>query len=141
MTDDEIIKALNCHTGNISKRCQVCPYTIYGCYCLDHLHPDLLDLINRLINNAKKDNRIIELQDKKIAEQMAEIDRLQDYNENLLTVNTALSNEILEIKFEVIKELKDRLKGCKLQSTMDNSIVTMDIINKVLYEIIEPIEI
>ena len=48
MSDLEIVKALECHTGKVSKRCQVCPYTIYGCYCLDHLHPDLLDLINRL---------------------------------------------------------------------------------------------
>ena len=60
LTDKEIVKALECHTGKIGKRCQVCPYTIYGCYCLDHLHPDLLDLINRL--QADKQNLEIELQ-------------------------------------------------------------------------------
>ena len=39
-----------------------------------------------------------------INRQKVEIERLQDYNENLQTANTALSSEILEIKFEAIKE-------------------------------------
>lgn len=39
----------------------------------------------------------------------AEIERLQGYNENLQTANTALSNEILDIKSEVIKEFAERL--------------------------------
>ena len=45
-----------------------------------------------------------------INRQKAEIERLQDFNENLQTGNTALSNEILEIKSEAIKEFAERLK-------------------------------
>ena len=50
---------------------------------------DILDLINR---------------------QKAEIERLQNYNENLQTANIALSNEILEIKSEAIKEFAEQLR-------------------------------
>ena len=75
MTDNEIIKALECSPLN----------DIGGCRKID-----ALDLINR---------------------QKAEIDRLQGYNENLITANTALSNEILDIKSETIKEFANRLKG------------------------------
>ena len=56
---------------------------------IDSFSRETLDLINR---------------------QKAEIERLQDYNENLQTANTALSNEILEIKSEAIKEFAERLK-------------------------------
>lgn len=45
-----------------------------------------------------------------INRQKAEIERLQDYNENLQTANTALSNEILDSKSEAIKEFAERLK-------------------------------
>ena len=47
LTDSEIVKALECHLGVDKQRCKHCKYTEYGCYCLDRLHPDLLDLINR----------------------------------------------------------------------------------------------
>ena len=36
---------------------------------------------------------------------------MQDFNENLQTGNTALSNEILEIKSEAIKEFAERWKN------------------------------
>ena len=84
MTDNEIIKALEC--CYTSYDCEDCPY-----YCSDKDCPDLLmnalDLINR---------------------QKAEIEKLLDYNENLQTANTALSNEILETKSEAIKEFAER---------------------------------
>mgnify|MGYP006926042617 CR=1 FL=1 len=41
----------------------------------------------------------------------AESERWEDYNKNLLTANTALSNEILEAKTEAYKEFAERLKG------------------------------
>lgn len=54
MTNSEIIKSLRCHIGEDDKRCQICPYTTYGCYCLDHLHPDLLKLLDGQIAELKK---------------------------------------------------------------------------------------
>lgn len=42
--------------------------------------------------------------------QLAEIERLTDYNENLLTANTALSNEILDIRAEAVKEFAESVK-------------------------------
>lgn len=47
MTDNEIIKALECHIGKDDKRCKHCAYTIYGCNCLEKLLFALYDLINR----------------------------------------------------------------------------------------------
>lgn len=93
MTDNEIIKALECHTGKVSKRCQVCPYTIYGCYCLDHLHPDLLDLINR---------------------QKAEIERLKGWQDLLKAEKHSL------IKAEAVKEFAERLKATTMKCGIEH---------------------
>lgn len=87
MTDNEIIKALECCAKS---SCKNCPENCGSAMCLKNLVIDSLDLINS---------------------QQAEIERLQDFNENLQTGNTALSNEILEIKSEAIKEFAERLKG------------------------------
>ena len=45
----------------------------------------------------------------RIAELEAEVERLKGYNENLLTANTALSNELLEAKSEAYREFAERL--------------------------------
>lgn len=45
-----------------------------------------------------------------INRQQEEIERLKGYNENLQAANTALSNEIIEIKSEAVKEFAERLK-------------------------------
>lgn len=47
LTDEQIIKALECHIGKDDKRCEHCAYTIYGCDCLEKLHFALADLISR----------------------------------------------------------------------------------------------
>ena len=54
MTDNEIIKAWECHLGVDPQRCKHCKYTEYGFYCLDHLHADLLSLINRQQSTINK---------------------------------------------------------------------------------------
>ena len=91
MTDNEIKKALECCTYSLGVMCKKCPSktTLQGLGCRNKLSIATLGLINR---------------------QKAKIERLQDYNENLQTANTALSNEILEIKSEAIKEFAERLK-------------------------------
>ena len=94
MNDADIIKALECCFT--LGRCEDCPMYADGWFsqsrnaCRAKLMGDSLDLINR---------------------QKEEIERLQGYNENLLTANTALSNEILDIKSESIKEFAERLRN------------------------------
>lgn len=113
MTDNDVIKALECHTGKRSKRCQVCPYTIYGCYCLDHLHPDLLDLINR--QKAEIDSLKIELQARRNAANgyKAEVERLQGCVKTEAEVRAiakeTIRNQIQSIKAEAVKEFAARL--------------------------------
>ena len=119
MTDIEIMIALECHDGDV-ERCLRCPYrTSDDCHV--NLSNDALDLIKR---------------------QKAEIERLQGYNDNLLTANTALSNEILDIKFETIKEFAERLKERKYQSSDWSHgehpyVVEEDDINDILQELTE----
>lgn len=88
-TDNEIIKALECCIKNDLIQCKICPYYDMEQKCRRVLRNDVLDLLNR---------------------QRAEIERLSDYNANLQTANTSLSNEIFEIKSEAIKEFAERLK-------------------------------
>lgn len=54
-----------------------------------------------------------------INSQQAEIERLTEYNENLQTSNTALSNEILEAKLEAVREFAERLKETKFKHDND----------------------
>lgn len=54
-----------------------------------------------------------------INSQQAEIERLTEYNENLQTANTALSNEILEAKLEAAREFAERLKETKFKHDND----------------------
>lgn len=93
MNDNDIIKALeHCRIGKRENDCKKCP--LYGRVpaCVGYLTQDALALINR---------------------QKAEIERLTGYNENLQTANTALSNEILDIRNATIKEFEEKLKSHK----------------------------
>lgn len=75
ITDDEIINILSLCKEKHGRNCVSCSlYKESG--CVEKIASYALDLITCLKNEAKKDNRIIELQDKKIAEQKAEIERL-----------------------------------------------------------------
>ena len=94
MTDNEIIKALKCCSETTGSECSECPLLNVECSAYD-LYKLAFDLIHR---------------------QKEKIEMLQDFNENLQTGNTALSNEILEIKSEAIKEFADRLKEKKYKS-------------------------
>lgn len=90
MADNEIIKVLE-RRANFN--CEICSCNDENCEgdeCEKVISENILDLINR---------------------QKAEIERLKDYNENLQTANTALSNEILDIKSEAIREFAERLKA------------------------------
>ena len=96
MTDNEIIKALECCldiSPSTCKNCSLFNVTNSTMVCSKIATKFALDLINC---------------------QKAEIERLQGHNENLQTANTALSNEILDIKTEAVK-LKEKVSEDKVQ--------------------------
>jgi hypothetical protein len=49
MTDNEIIKALECCLAKslVDDKCEQCPYFVAGAYCMDKLFEDALDIIKR----------------------------------------------------------------------------------------------
>jgi hypothetical protein len=94
LTDNEIMKDLE--------------YKVKHMTSADYMFlPDILDIINRLRKDAEKDNRIIELQDKKIAEQKAEIERLHIEG---LQINEIFMDFVNKQKIEAMKEFAESLK-------------------------------
>lgn len=95
MTDNEIIKALECCTQQ--HKCNECPYLMeHHLVCNYHLYKDTLDLINR---------------------QQAEIDRLQAECGNQSVLWSKHFEGIFEtaketVKTEAIKEFAEMLKEC-----------------------------
>ena len=76
--------------------------------------------------------------------QKAEIERLTGYNENLQTANTALSNEIIDIRNATIKEFEEKLKSRKRRMCGNDNgglywdqAVLVDDIDRVLKEMTE----
>ena len=109
MTDNEIIKALECCRDAESVfDCQNCPYI--ECTnkkgCITELHGDILDLIKR---------------------QQAEIERLRNtVKTDFLTVTEKLKfsqSEIGDIRTEAIKEFAERLKS---ECFIDRGFAVMD---------------
>ena len=99
MTDNEIIKALECCSTSSAVQCRDCPYcgNNYEKHCAFALANDALDLINR---------------------QQAEIERL---NSDIITMENVIKNTFLEkagcdidplaeIKAEAIKEFAELIK-------------------------------
>lgn len=62
------------------------------------------------IEVLRDSNRVVRKAEEEITRQQAEIERLKGYNENLQAANIVLSNEIIEIKSEAVKEFAERLK-------------------------------
>ena len=124
-TDEEIIKALECCKNCCCKQCDEQPD-----------FQEAIDLINRQKTDIEKLN--IQLQElwKTASLYKAESEMWDNYNKNLLTANTALSNEILEAKAEAYKEFAERLKERKTQSTMDKRICTNEMIDNLLKEMV-----
>lgn len=88
MTDNEIIKALECCGFEYGNLCSVCPkYEKDNDFCQEELHNYALDIINR---------------------QKAEIERLK----GSVIVNNIMESQKIkrEAKFEAIKEFAERLK-------------------------------
>lgn len=110
LTDEEIVCTLKC--CGVYHSCDSCPFyedKVDGKDCLSYLQTYALDLINRQKSEIEKMN--IQLQElwNTASLYKAEGERWKDYNENLLTANTVLSNEILEAKEEAYKEFAEKL--------------------------------
>lgn len=92
MTDNEIVKALECCMGFDCKECPYCDDEAEE--CMGKLIVEALKLVNR---------------------QKAEIERLTYYNENLLCANSDIlgrhEDYIKEARIETIQEFAERLKA------------------------------
>ena len=87
MTENEIIKALECCGKPVNEECcSECPYHLGGQENCHKLIEDVIDLINR---------------------KQAEIERLQKVNDSFTDIGKLYS----EIKVEAIKEFAKRLKS------------------------------
>ena len=94
LTDNEIIKALECHIGKNPKRCELCAYTAYGCDCLEKLHFALSDLINR---QKAENERLHEV-----------INGLEEQSHKELLKFVALSEKYTDAKAEIERLQKEK---------------------------------
>ena len=104
MTDNEIIKALECCTQQAG--CSGCPFVISNEICSEALLQNTLDLINRLQDEKQALINGQETLQNTIVEQKAEIERLKHRKTELQIRNQELQHE----KSEAIKEFAERLK-------------------------------
>lgn len=105
MTDNEIIKALECCVTDDGDDCFQCPYgdIVYkpgNGGCVNRCHKDALDLINRQQAEIESLKQIIDEEDKKIL-------KLQ---KRIIFWREDLNYQPEKIKSEAIKEFAERLK-------------------------------
>ena len=107
MTDNEIIKALECCTDESYENCNECPYSIDAERCERmKLLEDILDLINH---------------------QKAEIERLKNEIQTTKDAYIMLQTKNEIIKSEAVKEFAERLKE-KSFKTIRNYGLTKDVV-------------
>ena len=93
MTDNEIIKALECCGFEYGNPCSVCPkYEKDNDFCQEELHNYALDLINR---------------------QQAEIERLKIENQSLRSAANSCKLHYNEARAEAVKEFVENVTYCK----------------------------
>ena len=114
LTDNEIIQILECCSVENCEGCKKDWSYVFQWDCMRHIMRFSLNLIKHLKETNEKNEKIIKLADKTIEKQEAEIERLQNYNDNLRCINTDLSNNLLyeveQAKSETIEELIKRVK-------------------------------
>lgn len=108
MTDNEIIKALEC-CSNAAYHCEECPFYVRKEDCEVELPEEALDIINRQKAEIERLEKELKAMRGAANSYKSELKKLNDYNLNLITANTALSNEILEIRTEATKEFAKAL--------------------------------
>lgn len=152
MTDNEIIKALEC--CSTAQNCTPCKYEpneyekgTVG--CCNELMKNAIDLIKRQQAEIAELSVLAEKNNDKLNSvidcQKAEIERLTGYNSNLVFANQGilhtLETEITKAKSEAITEFAERLKDMhKHNTTSVVSLVTLfGDINKMVKEMTEDI--
>ena len=120
MTDNDIIKALECCTVCSSiETCGECPYvecpTRKG--CVGEMVKDALDLINRLQYDVEIKESVIKTLFVDIDKKKAEIERLQNAYKQCAWERDIFLDELKTAKSEAIKEFAERLKE---EATVDD---------------------
>ena len=110
MTDNEIIKALECCRDCKCKDCPCHNKETDGCKELDE--QDILDLINRQKATIERQIKAIQEGYALIEKQKAEIERLKEERIERIRelTRTVYDKEIAEAKAEAIKEFAEKLK-------------------------------
>lgn len=86
MTDNEIVKALECCSTSSCKACSECPYHGYYGRCITKRNADIVDLINsQKEENSNLTSHLTSLQND-LTSAKAEVERLRKENE-ILSVN------------------------------------------------------
>lgn len=123
-TDEEIIETLErCSKGGGCFRCAMA--YMHSANCIRILETECLDLVNRQKSEIEELN--IQLRElwNMASLYKAESEIWEGYNENLLTANTVLSNEILEAKakaeVEAYEEFAERL--CEGKVSNDKTVI------------------
>ena len=106
MTDNEIIKALECCSQN--NGCETCPYCGIG-HCTELLPEDALGLINRQKAEIGRLNAEVKKQKGKIKIRELIIEKLKTSSNAYIDLMSD-SLGYLEIKAEAIKEFAEKLK-------------------------------
>lgn len=119
LTDEDVVEGLErCISTTTAKACAGCPFNKQNLCDKDQwaLERYALDLIKRQKAEIEKLN--IQLQGvwNMASLYKAESERWESYNENLLTANTSLSNEILASKTKAYKKFAKRLCEDRLQN-------------------------
>lgn len=106
MTDNEIIKALECCTDESYENCNECPYSIDTVSCERmKLLEDSLDLINR---------------------QKAEIEGLKEDRNNYQNLYCLTVEDLDTAKLEAIKEFAEKLKNAWSDNRYDSPDIDFD---------------
>lgn len=126
MTEQEAIKALKTCT---TEACENCPMDGYA-NCITSLEEAALELIERQRSEIEKSTTEVDSLKK-------QMEWLTGYNQNLMSANTALSEEILIAKIEAYKEFAERLKSYLLLDKKGKiSVITFEDVDKLLKELV-----
>lgn len=149
-TDKEIIRNYEWCIGCTSDRCRECTMDEEG-FCEEELQDLVLELINRQkaeierlksMNQAKLDCiHDLQKEDEKLTNEVDSLKKqmewLTGYNQNLMSANTALSEEIFIAKIEAYKEFAEKLKSYLLLNEKGkNSVITFEDVEKLLKELV-----
>lgn len=126
MTDEEIIKALECCCGTAHDSCRNCPYDDIGCE--DKLEKDALDLINRQKAEIEKLSNCVVMQENLIQEQVLAGERIA----KMIIADG-------EIKAEAIKEFMAKAKcfGYYIDYPKEHRVIDEDDLDNLVKEMEE----